>query len=69
MTTLETTFTKRELQMLDTIEQAWDGDELKIDDGDIRVWLVFPENRPYNGDYVVEVKVNGRWYQTPRYFD
>ena len=55
--------------MLDTIEQAWDGDELKIDDGDIRVWLVFPENRPYNGDYVVEVKVNGRWYQTPRYFD
>jgi hypothetical protein len=69
MTTLETTFTKRELQMLDTIEQAWDGDELKIDDGDIRVWLVFPENRPYNGDYVVEVKVNGRWYQNPRYFD
>lgn len=69
MTTLETTFTKRELQMLDTIEQAWDGDELKIDDGDIRVWLVFPENRPYNGDYVVEVRVNGRWYQNPRYFD
>lgn len=69
MTTLETTFTKRQLQMLDTIEQAWDGDELKIDDGDIRVWLVFPENRPYNGDYVVEVRVNGRWYQNSRYFD
>jgi hypothetical protein len=69
MTTLETTFTKRQLQMLDTIEQAWDGDELKIDDGDIRIWLVFPENRAYNGDYVVEVRVNGRWYQNPRYFD
>ena len=24
------TFTKRDLYQLDTIEQAWDGDELKI---------------------------------------
>lgn len=69
MNTLDISYTKRELRDLDTIEQAWDGDELKIDDGDIRVWLVFPENRPYNGDYVVEVRVNGRWYQNPRYFE
>ena len=63
------TYTKRELRDLDTIEQAWDGDELKVDDGDIRVWLVFPENRPYNGDYVVEVRINGVWHQHACYFE
>ena len=45
-------FTKRELQQLDTIEQAWDGDELKIEDDGVKVWLVLPQNRQYNGDYV-----------------
>jgi len=25
------TYTKRQLESLDTIEQAWDGDELKIE--------------------------------------
>jgi len=69
MNTLDTTYTKRELRDLDTIEQSWDGDELKIDDGDIRVWLVHPENRQYNGDYVVETRINGSWYQTPCYFE
>ena len=69
MNTLDTTYTKRELRDLETIEQAWDGDELKIDDGDIRVWLVLPENRQYNGDYVVETRINGSWYQTPGYFE
>jgi hypothetical protein len=61
-------FTKRELEQLDTIEQAWDGDELKIDEGNYRVWLVLRENRQYNGDYVVETKVNGRWEQEIFYF-
>jgi hypothetical protein len=56
-------YTKRELDNLDTIEQAWDGDELKIDNGNIRVWLVTRENRPYNGDYVIETLVDGRWIQ------
>lgn len=56
-------YSKLELMMLDTIEQAWDGDELKIQDGDTKVWLVSIENRPYNGDYVVETLVNGKWEQ------
>ena len=61
-------YSKFELQQLDTIEQAWDGDELKIDDGDNRVWLTHRENRMYNGDYVVETRVNGRWKQQNCYF-
>jgi len=69
MNTLDISYTKRQLQNMDTIEQAWDGDELKVDDGDIRIWLVFPENRPYNGDYVVETRINGSWYQKACYFD
>lgn len=56
-------YTKRELVNLETIEQAWDGDELKIDTGDIRVWLVSSENRQWNGDYVVETLINGKWEQ------
>ena len=56
-------YSKRDLQHLDTIEQAWDGDELKIDDGDVRVWLTHRENRMYNGDYTVETLVDGRWEQ------
>ena len=56
-------YTKRELVNLETIEQAWDGDELKIDTGDTRVWLVSSENRQWNGDYVVETLINGRWEQ------
>ena len=62
-------FTKRELSQLDTIEQAWDGDELKIQEGNIKVWLVSRENRPYNGDYVVETCINGRWNQTSFQFE
>jgi len=56
-------YTKRELQELDTIEQAWDDDELKIDEDNVRVWLTHTENRQYNGDYVVEIKTNGSWTQ------
>ena len=56
-------YTRQQLRQLDTIEQAWDGDELKIDDGLIRVWLTTQENRQYNGDYVVEQNVNGKWVQ------
>jgi hypothetical protein len=62
-------FTKRELQQLDTIEQAWDGDELKIEDDGVKVWLVLPQNRQYNGDYVVENRINGVWYQTSCHFE
>jgi len=56
-------YTRQELRQLDTIEQAWDGDELKIDDGDVRVWLTAQGNRQYNGDYTVERLVDGRWIQ------
>lgn len=56
-------YNRQQLRQLDTIEQAWDGDELKIDNGQIRVWLTTQENRQYNGDYVVELYINGRWEQ------
>ena len=61
-------YTSTELRSLDTIEQAWDGDELKIDDGDTRVWLTNRENRQYNGDYTIETRVDGRWIQETHYF-
>ena len=54
-------FTKRELQGMDTIEQSWSGDELKIQNQNVRVWLTHPENRAYDGDYQVEINTNGRW--------
>lgn len=66
---MQKTFTKRELMSLDTIEQAWDGDELKIEEDGVKVWLVLPENRAYNGDYVIETLVNGRWEQESCRFD
>lgn len=61
-------YTKRELRDLPTIEQAWDGDELKIHDGTVKVWLTHPENRAYNGDYTIEVLMNGRWVQSNQNF-
>ena len=62
------TYTKRELQSLDTIKQAWDGDELKIEEDDLRVWLTLPENRSHNGDYTVEVLILGKWEQSHHSF-
>ncbi len=61
--------TRLELQQLDTIEQAWDGDELKIDDGNTRVWLTHRENRQWNGDYTIETRVNGKWEQKSYQFN
>jgi hypothetical protein len=61
-------YTKAELESMSTIEQAWDGDELKVATDSHKVWLVLPENRKYNGDYVVETNVNGKWKQTNYYF-
>ena len=54
-------FTRSELRGYDTIEQSHSGDELKIDEGNVRVWLIHPENRAYDGDYQIEIKVNGKW--------
>ena len=64
------TYTRSELLALDTIEQSWDGAELKIDDGEIRVWLVPRENRGYDGDYQVEFRdwSDGRWITENYYF-
>lgn len=62
-------YTRQELVNMDTIEQAWDGDELKIDDGDVRVWLTNRENRLYNGDYTVEKKIKGIWIQQSHNFN
>lgn len=57
-------YTKSELTRLDTIEQAWDGDELKIETENTKVWLTNRENRQWNGDYTVENLVDGKWEQT-----
>ena len=54
-------FTKHELKQKDTIEQSWRGDELKIENENVRVWLTHPENRGYDGDYQVEIKIDGVW--------
>jgi hypothetical protein len=64
------TYKRSELVYLDTIEQAWDGDELKIEDEGLRVWLTSKENRPWNGDYTVETynEETGCWEQTNKYF-
>jgi hypothetical protein len=56
-------YTKSELTRLETIEQSWDGDELKIQEDGCRVWLTHRENRAYNGDYTVETLVDGKWEQ------
>ena len=57
------TYTKSELTRLETIEQSWDGDKLKIQEDGYRVWLTHRENRAYNGDYTVETLVEGKWEQ------
>ena len=62
-------YTKRELQNLETIEQAWDGDELKIQEEGYKVWLTNPENRQYNGDYTVERLMEGKWIGESYFFN
>ena len=69
MNTLNQAYTKRQLEQLETIEQAWDGDELKVDDGNVKVWLTLPENRQWNGDYTIEVRLDGVWYQSSHNFE
>lgn len=54
-------FTRMELRRYDTIEQSHSGDYLKIDEGNVRVWLTYHENRTYDGDYQIEIKINGKW--------
>jgi hypothetical protein len=58
-------FTRLELKQYDTIEQSHSGDELKIEDGNVRVWLTHFENRAYDGDYQIELRVNGKWSCKP----
>jgi hypothetical protein len=62
-------YTKKELNSFETIEQAWDGDELKIKTDTHKVWLTSNENRKWNGDYVVETLVNGKWEQASYNFN
>ena len=65
------TYSKSQLVALETIEQAWDGDELKIYEGNTKVWLTLPENRAYNGDYTVETynSQTGKWEQENLIFE
>lgn len=62
-------YSKRDLQQLDTIEQAWDGSELKIEEDGYRVYLNPRENRKYDGDYTIETRVNGKWEQQSCWFE
>jgi hypothetical protein len=63
-------YSKRDLVNLDTIEQAWDGSELKIEESNIRVWLTPLENRKYDGDYTIERRdMNSKWEQEVCLFD
>jgi hypothetical protein len=63
------TYTKSELQRLDTLDQSWDGAELKILEEETRVWLVPRENRGYDGDYQVETRnATGKWIIKNYYF-
>jgi hypothetical protein len=62
-------YTKTELERLDTLDQSWDGAELKFEDEDTRVWLVPRENRGYDGDYQVETRnATGKWITKNYYF-
>lgn len=54
-------FTRTELKQYPTIEQSHSGDYLKIDKDGVRVWLTHPENIAYDGDYQVEICVDGVW--------
>jgi len=64
------TYTKSELQRLNTLDQSWDGAELKIDNDEIRVWLVPAENRAYDGDYQIEtIGTTGNWTTKNYYFN
>jgi hypothetical protein len=62
------TYTRSELQRMDTLDQSWDGAELKIDDGEIRVWLVPLENRGYDGDYQIETRNSTGGWTTKNYY-
>lgn len=66
---MHTHYRRLELEILDTIEQAWDGDELKIKEDDYKVWLTHRENRQYNGDYTVERLIDGKWIGESYYFN
>jgi hypothetical protein len=67
----EPSYSRSELSTLDTIEQSWDGAELKIEDEGYRVWLNPRENAKYDGDYTIETldQKTGRWNQEKCYFN
>lgn len=64
------TYTRSELNRLETLDQSWDGAELKIDEGETKVWLVPHENRGYDGDYQIETRgATGKWTIKNYYFN
>ena len=56
-----TKYSVSELRELPTIEQSWDGAELKIKTRTERVWLNPRENWAYDGKITCEVLVKGKW--------
>ena len=66
--THEYSFTKHDLQQLPTIERTLSGNELKIQESGIRVWLTNNENTTQKGDYYIEIKTNGMWESHKFYF-
>lgn len=54
-------FSVSELRELPTIQQSWDGAELKIQTTTERVWLNPRENWIYDGKITIERKTKGKW--------
>ena len=56
-------YTLKELEELETISQG-QADDLKIEDGNIRVWLsrmTIEDGMPYNNQVSIEKLQNGAW--------
>ena len=41
----------------------------RFHDGGVKIWLTHPENRAYDGDYQIEIRVNGVWKCEKFYFE
>ena len=64
-----TDHTAAELEDLPTLAQG-QADDLKIEDGDYRVWLsrcTIEDGEPFNDAITVEVCINGSWIEGAKY--
>jgi hypothetical protein len=67
--TAETTYTAEELDAMNTLAIG-QADDLKLEDGDTRVWLsrcTVEDGEPYNNKVTVERLIDGRWETVREY--